>query len=120
MKSLYLGAVLTTGSPQVIIRIDGMCVLSGAGSGMKWDIPCPACGARGIVRQEWCTRCGGDGRAASSVTVSIAIPAGVSMLCHTPSYSNVALCDACGGAGGPSERLCTSSPELGIFPRPAL
>lgn len=59
---------------------------SGAGSGMRWDIPCPACGARGVVRQEWCTRCGGDGRAASTVTLSVAIPAGQPMLQLAPSH----------------------------------
>ncbi len=51
---------------------------------MRWDVPCPACGARGVVRQEWCTRCGGDGRAATTVTMSVAIPAGQFMLRQEP------------------------------------
>ena len=59
--------------------------LSGAGSGMRWDVPCPACGARGVVRQEWCTRCGGDGRAASTVTLLVAIPSGQATLQHLSS-----------------------------------
>ena len=48
--------------------------ISFAGHGMR--MACPACGATGIVRQEWCTRCGGDGRASSSVTLSVIIPPG--------------------------------------------
>ncbi|CAK0784402.1 hypothetical protein CVIRNUC_007606 [Coccomyxa viridis] len=47
------------------------------GHGMRMVMACPACGATGIVRQEWCTRCGGDGRASSSVTLSVIIPPGV-------------------------------------------
>ena len=43
---------------------------------MRMVMACPACGATGIVRQEWCTRCGGDGRASSSVTLSVVIPPG--------------------------------------------
>ncbi|KAK9908014.1 hypothetical protein WJX75_001548 [Coccomyxa subellipsoidea] len=48
-----------------------------AGEVMAGTAACPGCGATGIVRQEWCTRCGGDGRAQTLVSVNVAIPAGV-------------------------------------------
>ncbi|CAL8469690.1 g9231 [Coccomyxa elongata] len=48
-------------------------------TGEAWvsSAACPACGATGVVRQEWCTRCGGDGRAQTRVAVNVSIPAGV-------------------------------------------
>ncbi|EIE21396.1 DnaJ-domain-containing protein, partial [Coccomyxa subellipsoidea C-169] len=50
---------------------------SHAGLAVAGSAACPACGATGIVRQEWCTRCGGDGRAQTRVSVNVSIPAGV-------------------------------------------
>ena len=67
---------LRPASGQPFARLFMLQIVSFAGHGMRMVMACPACGATGIVRQEWCTRCGGDGRASSSVTLSVVIPPG--------------------------------------------
>lgn len=60
-----------------------------AGEVMAGTAACPGCGATGIARQEWCTRCGGDGRAQTLVSVNVAIPAGAVSITQQNSKESV-------------------------------
>ena len=53
-------------------------VARGSGGGFSLTDPCPDCKGRGLIAEEACEICKGSGRAKSSRTMQVRIPAGVS------------------------------------------
>ncbi|MDT0394254.1 MULTISPECIES: molecular chaperone DnaJ [Streptomyces] len=53
-------------------------VARGSGGGFSLTDPCPDCKGRGLIAEEACEICKGSGRAKSSKTMQVRIPAGVS------------------------------------------
>ncbi|MFG2814452.1 molecular chaperone DnaJ [Streptomyces sp. NPDC004673] len=52
-------------------------VARGSGGGFSLTDPCPDCKGRGLIAEHPCTECSGSGRAKSSRTMQVRIPAGV-------------------------------------------
>ncbi|GAA0384456.1 molecular chaperone DnaJ [Streptomyces luteireticuli] len=67
------------GTPRVCPTCVGTGQVSrGAGGGFSMTDPCPDCKGRGLIPENPCDVCKGSGRATSSRTMQVRIPAGVS------------------------------------------